>query len=67
MEELEITIEKDGTTRIRVLGVQGAHCLELTREIEERLGEVVNRTFTTEYYEESERRLVHESLKKERP
>ncbi|MBE0700029.1 MAG: DUF2997 domain-containing protein [Anaerolineaceae bacterium] len=38
IQEIEVTIGKDGQVQIQVRGVQGMKCLELTKELEEALG-----------------------------
>ena len=38
LQEIEVTIGKDGQVQIQVRGVEGMKCLELTRELEEALG-----------------------------
>ena len=48
--ELEIVISPQGKVQIEVKGVQGSGCTDLTRSIEEALGEVDKRTFKAEYY-----------------
>jgi hypothetical protein len=63
MEELEIIIEPDGTTRIHVKGIRGARCLDVTRRIEEELGEVIDRKHTPEYYEESDQLVLQDRMK----
>lgn len=51
-EEIEVTIDKDGGVSIKVLGVKGHSCLELTRELERALGaQVESRQMTLEAYE----------------
>lgn len=50
--ELEIEISSDGKVSIQVKGVGGKECLEFSRFLEETLGEVVEREFTSEYYME---------------
>lgn len=59
-QEIEFTINPDGSVGIAVKGAKGKSCTELTREIEEALGIVQNRTFTSEYYQQEEE--VHTSL-----
>jgi hypothetical protein len=63
MEELEIVIEPDGTTRIHVKGIRGARCLDVTRKIEEELGDVIDRKYTSEYYEESDQLVLQDRTK----
>ena len=49
-QKIEYRIGKDGKITETVLeGVSGEQCLELTREIEDRLGEVENRELLPEY------------------
>jgi hypothetical protein len=51
-QELEICIAHDGTVTINVQGAKGKACLELTRDIEEALGVVVEREKKPSFYEE---------------
>jgi len=53
MQELDITIDTEGKVSIKVKGVKGTQCVELTRQLEELLGEVEERTYTGEYYEQN--------------
>ncbi len=53
-QEIEFTINPDGSVGIEVKGAKGKSCMELTREIEEALGIVSNRTYTSEYYQQEE-------------
>ena len=52
MQEIEVIIEKDGEVNIKVNGIKGVACLELTKPIEDALGPVQTRTQTEEYYEQ---------------
>jgi hypothetical protein len=52
MQELDITITPQGEVQIQVKGVQGTHCLDLTKGLEDGLGTVEDRQFTSEYYEQ---------------
>jgi hypothetical protein len=38
MKKMKITIRKDGTQKIEVLGAVGDECVEFTHEMESRLG-----------------------------
>ena len=38
MKKIQITIRKDGTQKVEVLGAVGSECQELTRDLERRLG-----------------------------
>lgn len=52
MQELEITIDKEGRVQVRVRGMHGPECLTTTENIENALGEVQNRDLLSEYYEQ---------------
>ena len=55
MKKIKITLHKDGTQKIEVLGAKGEECLEFTRPLEERLGaKVGERVLKDEYYESSQ-------------
>jgi hypothetical protein len=53
LQEIEVTIGKDGKVEIQVRGVKGLKCLELTKELEEALGgKILARIMTPEAAEE---------------
>ena len=52
--EIQFTIDENGEVSIQVLGVKGAECEKLTREIEEALGIVQVRQHTSEYWQSNE-------------
>jgi hypothetical protein len=54
MQELEITIDKNGRVQVSVRGVRGEGCLLLTKELENAIGIVEERNHTAEYYEQPE-------------
>jgi hypothetical protein len=52
-QEIEVIIRPDGQVRLRVRGVKGSSCLELTGELERYLGgRVLHREQTDEYHEQ---------------
>ena len=51
--EIIVIIQPDGTTQVSVVGQPGPGCLDLTRAIEEALGETESRSCTLEYYEQA--------------
>ena len=53
LQELEITIDNEGRVQIGVRGVHGGDCITLTRSVEEAIGEVRDRSYTPEFFEES--------------
>lgn len=60
-EQILITIE-DGNVTVEVKGVAGKKCVALTKELEEALGTVSERTFKREYYSPKARtRIVQKS------
>ena len=52
MQEMEITIDKEGRIRVKVNGAHGADCLAMTKYLEEAAGVVEERTYSPEYYEQ---------------
>ena len=52
MQELEITIDKEGRVQVAVRGVKGEGCLPVTKNIENAVGTVENREYCSEYYEQ---------------
>jgi hypothetical protein len=52
--EIQFTIDDNGDVSIQVLGVKGAECERLTREMEEALGIVKARQHTSEYWQTNE-------------
>lgn len=53
LQEIEVTIGKDGQVQIQVRGVQGLKCLEITKELEEALGgEILARIMAPEALEQ---------------
>lgn len=49
LQEIEITINKDGQVEVHVRGVKGEACLDITRPVEEALGgEIILREMTPE-------------------
>jgi hypothetical protein len=53
LQEIEVTIERDGEVRIEVRGVKGRRCLDLTEDVLEALGgEVAEQELTSEAYED---------------
>ena len=54
MAEIQIVVSADGTVTVEALGVVGASCLDLTRAIEQALGEVESRECKVEFHEQAE-------------
>jgi hypothetical protein len=52
MQELDITIDREGRVQVTVRGVKGEGCLAMTRSIENAVGTVEEREYTAEYYEQ---------------
>lgn len=50
--DININITADGKVELEVKGVDGPLCLDITRELEQELGVVVNREKTSEYYKQ---------------
>ncbi|MFT7583481.1 MAG: hypothetical protein ACI9MR_005168 [Myxococcota bacterium] len=56
--DIVITIGPDGEVDIKVEGVAGDDCMDFTKFLEDELGEVTHREFTSEYYQEEEEDTV---------
>lgn len=54
MQELEIAISPTGEVKIEVKGVTGSACLDLTRDLENKLGTVEDRQQKPEFYQQNE-------------
>lgn len=52
MEQIEIQVDRDGNVTVHVEGVKGDECLRITKELEEALGVVTDRSYSAEYFEE---------------
>jgi hypothetical protein len=50
--EIEVTIRPDGTVELETRGLKGTTCLAETEALEKRLGRVVRREKTSEYYQQ---------------
>ncbi|MDD1716060.1 MAG: DUF2997 domain-containing protein [Methanolinea sp.] len=61
LQELEITVSRDGVVSVSVTGARGGECLSMTREIEERLGELRERDYKSEFYASREEVPIRES------
>ena len=57
-QELDIQIAHDGTVTINVLDGKGKTCLDLTRDLEESLGVVLNRETKASFYEQEDSEAV---------
>ena len=51
-QKIKFTIRQDGTVTEEVMGVVGTDCDNLTKRVEERLGEVQNVQHKQEYYQQ---------------
>ena len=62
MKKMKITIHKDGTQKVEVLGAVGDGCMQFTQELEKRLGTPLGpRELKPEYHEiETETERDHE-------
>jgi hypothetical protein len=54
MKKIKITLHKDGTQKVEVLGAVGEQCVEFTRALEHRLGDQVGERVRKPEYEQTE-------------
>ncbi len=51
LQEIEVTIDKNGQVKIKVSGVQGESCLDLTQDLEAALGgQIESREMNSDSY-----------------
>ena len=60
MKKIKITLHKDGTQKVEVLGAQGAECVEFTRQLEQRLGKPMGERTLKPEYDSTERETERE-------
>ena len=61
VQEIDVYIDNEGRVQIKVQGVKGDSCLQITRSLEKVLGgEVVSREMTAEAYETAEENVYAE-------
>lgn len=51
--DIIFTIDNDGNITLTVEGAKGRDCTKITQDLEEALGVVIDREYTSEYYEEA--------------
>jgi|TARA_B100001250_G_C19673066_1_gene732399 hypothetical protein len=52
-ETIKYTIRQDGNVTQEVFNVSGDACLNLTEDIEIKLGDLENRVYTADYYQQN--------------
>lgn len=63
MRKIQITLHRDGTQKVEVVGACGPECLEFTRELENRLGKPIRDRVLKPEYELRERESEKEREK----
>jgi len=61
-EEIRVVIEKDGKLTLKVSGKGGPQCLTVTQDLEEEMGQVLNRQRTPEFYQKAQIALEYKTL-----
>ena len=51
-ETIKFSISQDGYVTQEVYNVSGSACVDLTKDIEIKLGDLENRVYSTEYYQQ---------------
>ena len=54
MPEIEVIVSSNGTVTVEAKGAVGPGCLDLTKALEDALGQVESRECKTEFYEQAE-------------
>tara|TARA_E500000178_G_C16316245_1_gene442721 strand:- start:71 stop:277 length:207 start_codon:yes stop_codon:yes gene_type:complete len=61
-QTVKYSIRQDGVVSVETSGVTGSQCLEITKGVEDELGNVLFRDFTPAFYEtETVKEFVHDS------
>ncbi len=61
--EIDVFVQPDGTVKIEVRGVKDEKCLALTEQMEALLGgEIIERTYTDEFYESEQQQVQSDRL-----
>ena len=58
-QTLKFTIRQDGRVTEEVMGATSNECVELTREIDNKLGDLVTREYKPEYFKNNNVTLQH--------
>ena len=58
LEEIEYIIKQNGEVEVKVKGVKGSKCMDITAEIQLKLGETIESEKTSEYYEEPQKETI---------
>tara|TARA_B100000214_G_C23659534_1_gene486795 strand:+ start:286 stop:498 length:213 start_codon:yes stop_codon:yes gene_type:complete len=51
-ETIKYTIRQDGNVTEEVINVPGSACIDLTSDLEIKLGELENKVYTADYYQQ---------------
>lgn len=63
LQEIEVTINQNGQVEVRVHGVKGAACLDITKGLEAALGgEIIIREMTPEALEQPDHHRTRDDL-----
>ena len=52
-ETIKFSISQDGNVTQEVYNVSGSACVDLTKDIEIKLGDLENRVYTADYYQQN--------------
>jgi len=52
-ETIKYTIRQDGNVTEEVINVPGNSCIDLTQDIDIKLGDLENRVYTADYYQQN--------------
>jgi hypothetical protein len=63
--DLKITISETGEVQLEVEGIKGSKCLDITKDIENELGETLTREKKSEFYQNDVHINTDTSIKKQ--
>ena len=59
MKEIVVDFDKEGNTSIKVNGVKGKSCIDVTKFLEQALGDKKEGTKTLEYYDSTNNVVIY--------
>lgn len=65
MVKISVKVLPDGSVKLEVKGIKGEKCLNFTKDFEEAIGDVVQRYYTSEFYQKENVNL-YENYKEKR-
>jgi hypothetical protein len=66
MKKIIVKVLPDGNVKFEVKGIKGKKCIDFTKDFEEAIGEVVQRYYTSEFYQTESEVSLEDTREKEK-